>query len=258
MIVKTRNPIRTVNVNVKPNASFSYAVGDKIVNAVVNKIAKEEGGDDGDVAIEKGKPATGEQFFGTPPEDKKVKTGYFSKGKRTVRKDNRKEKRALRRANRKAKYGARPLNPLTEGGKQFYKDKLPKLRKKANGNFEKTLPDGTVVNVPKEEVTIIPPPANNKNAQPTAVETKDLKTPAAVTTQVVNGVVEVSKKYTEDQTEVALNDKGQEQVYKKADVVDADSKEAKKPMSLGLKIGIGVAATAVLGVIIYLMVRPRK
>jgi hypothetical protein len=39
--VKSRNPIRTVNINVKPQESFSYGVGDKIINAAINKIAKE-------------------------------------------------------------------------------------------------------------------------------------------------------------------------------------------------------------------------
>ena len=111
LTVKTRNPIRTVNTNVKPNASFSYAGGDD-----------EKGKDD-----KKGK-------------EKKDKTGFFSKAKRTERKDDRRKERAERKAERKAKYGSRPLNPFSKGGKQFWKDKLPKLKKKANGDFEKTMP----------------------------------------------------------------------------------------------------------------------
>ena len=139
MIVKTRNPIRTVNVNVKPNASFSFADGDE----------------------PKGGTTPTSTGGTTPPADtktKKAKTGYFSKARRTERKDDRKKEKAERKANRKAKYGSRPLNPFSKGGKQFWKDKLPKLRKKSNGDFEKTMPDGSIVIVKGKDVTIIPAP----------------------------------------------------------------------------------------------------
>lgn len=232
MIVKTRNPIRTVNVNVKPNASFSFADGDE--------------------------PKGGT----TPPADtktKKAKTGFFSKARRTERKDDRIKTREERKANRKAKYGSRPLNPFSKGGKQFWKDKLPKLRKKSNGDFEKTMPDGSIVIVKGKDVTIIPAPKGAPaGTQPLAVETADLKTGGQIATIVENGETIVTNTYAENQTEKAVDESGKEQVYKKADVVNADSSEAKKPMSTLVKVGLGVGAAAVLGVIIYLVVRPKK
>jgi hypothetical protein len=219
MIVRSRNPIRTVNTNVKPNNSFSFADGD----------------------------------------DKKAKKGFFSKEKRTLRKDERKEKRAIRKGKREAKYGARPLIGMLKSGKKFFKDRLPSLKKKANGDFEKTLPDGKTVDVPKDQVQILPPPAGAPaGTQPLAVEKSELKTGGQIATENVNGEIIVTNTYSENQTEKAIGENGQEQVYKKADVVDADSSEAKKPMSTLVKVGIGVAATAVLGVIIYLIVRPKK
>jgi hypothetical protein len=222
MIVKTRNPIRTVNVNVKPNASFSYADDAK-------------------------------------DNEKKAKTGFFSKSKRTERKAERVQKRTTRRENRKAKYGARPLIGMLKSGKKYFKDRLPKLKKKANGDFEKTLPDGKTVDVPKEQVTILPPPAGAPaNTPPLAVEKAELKTGGQIATENVNGEIIVTNTYAETQTEKAVDDKGQEQVYKKADVVDEDSKPPKKPMSTLVKVGLGVGAAAILGVIIYLAVRRKK
>jgi hypothetical protein len=239
MIVRSRNPIRTVNVNVKPNNSFSFADGDKPTDGTVP-------------------PTTGGT---TPPADtkaKKAKTGFFSKTRRTERKDDRIKTREERRA-RRAKYGARPLNPFSKGGKQFWKDKLPKLKKKANGDFEKTMPDGSIVIVKGKDVTIIPAPKGApEGTQPLAVETADLKTGGQIATQVVNGETVVTNTYSENQTEKVIGENGQEQVYKKADVVDEGSAEAKKPMSIGIKIAIGVGAAAILGVIIYLAVRQKK
>lgn len=222
MIVKTKNPIREVNVNVKPNGSFSYA-----------------------------------DSTTTPATTKKEKKGFFSKARRAERKADRIKTREERREKR-AKYGARPLNPFTEGGKKFWKDNLPKLRKRADGDFEKTMPDGTRVVVKGKDVTIFPAPANNKNAEPAAIETKDLKTSAAVVTNVVDGAVQVSKKYSENQTEKALDENGVEQVYKKEDVVDANSSEAKKPMSTTTKVLLGIGVAAVLGLGIYFATKKNK
>jgi hypothetical protein len=148
---------------------------------------------------------------------------------------------------------------MLKSGKKFFKDRLPSLKKKANGDFEKKLPDGTTVDVPKDQVQILPPPAGAPaGTQPLAVEKAELKTGGQIATENVNGQVVVTNTYAENQTEKAVDNSGQEQVYKKADVVDEGSKDAKKPMSTLVKVGIGVAATAVLGVIIYLIVRPKK
>lgn len=204
----------------------------------------------------------GEQDFSNAPgpkdKGKKEKTGFFSKQKREERKTVRQARREERRKLRKARYGARPLIGMVKAGKKYFKDRLPKLKRKANGNYEKTLPDGKTIEIPKEQVTVIPAPKNQPNAIPAVIETKDLQTPAEVVTQVVNGEVEVSKNYTEQQTEVAVDDNGVEQVYKKADVVDVDSTEAKKPMSTGMKIGLALGGVAVLGLIGYLILRKKK
>jgi len=266
MIVKTRNPIRTVNVNVRPNGSFSYAD-----NAKGN--------------------------------EKKAKTGFFSKSKRTERKAERVQKRTTRRENRKAKYGARPLNPFTQGGKQFWKNNLPKLRKKANGKFEKTLPDGTKQEIDAANALIIATEAAKKAAAEAAAKqaASDAAAKKAADTKTAADIAaaEAAKKAADDaakkaaeeaakqvvvdtndvdpnqkvvldangqpvqtvadaDTEKALDENGKEQTYKKADVVDEGSAEAKKPMSTLVKVGIGVGAAAILGVIIYLAVRQKK
>lgn len=240
MIVRSRNPIRTVNVNVKPNNSFSFADGDKPTDGTVP-------------------PTTS----GTvPPADKKrkkAKGGYFSKERKEARRDDRIATIEKRRKDRIAKYGARPLIGMLKSGKKYFKDRLPKLKKKANGDFEKTLPDGKTVDVPKDQVQILPPPAGAPaGTQPLAVEKSELKTGGQIATENVNGEIIATNTYAENQTEKAVDNSGKEQVYKKADVVDEGSKDAKKPMSTLVKVGIGVAATAVLGVIIYLIVRPKK
>lgn len=276
MIVKTRNPIRTVNVNVRPNASFSFADGNKPTDGT--------------------KPTA-------DTKTKKAKTGFFSKAKRTERKAERVEKRTTRRENRKAKYGARPLNPFTKGGKQFWKNNLPKLKKKANGKFEKTLPDGTKQEIDAANALIIATEAAKKAAAEAAAKqaASDAAAKKAADTKTAADIAaaEAAKKAADDaakkaaeeaakqvvvdtndvdpnqkvvldangqpvqtvadaDTEKALDENGKEQTYKKADVVDEGSKDAKKPMSTLVKVGIGVGAAAILGVIIYLAVRRKK
>jgi len=274
--VKTRNPIRTVNTNVKPNASFSYAGGDD-----------EKGKND-----KKGK-------------EKKAKTGFFSKAKRTERKDERKEKKAIRIAKRTAKYGARALalNPFTKDGKKFYKDIIPTLKKKINGKFQKTLPDGTQQEIDAANALIIATEAAKKAAAEAAAKkaASDAAAKKAADTKTATDIAaaEAAKKSAEDaakkaaeeaakqpvidkndadtkqpvvldangqpvqniaegDTEKVVDENGNEKVYKKGDVVDEGSKDAKKPMSTLVKVGLGVGAAAVLGVIIYLIVRPKK
>ena len=85
------------------------------------------------------------------------------------------------------------------------------------------------------------------------IETKDLQTKAEIVTTVVNGETVVAKNYSENQTEKATDDKGNEQVYKKEDVVDEGSAEAKKPMSPILKYSLIVGSVLVAGVIGYLI-----
>ena len=244
------------------DGDYSYAVGDKIADKLAEKYGDSEGVAKTPATAEDKKMVLDQMAKG---DTKSKKTGYFSKDKRDIRKgernvrqkerkDDRIATRIERRKNRKAKYGARPLNPFTKGGKQFWKDNLPKLKKKANGNYEKTNQDGKTEEIAKEKVTIIPPPANApKNTPPAVVETKDLQTKAEIVTTVVNGETVVAKNYSENQTEKATDDKGNEQVYKKEDVVDEGSAEAKKPMSPILKYSLIVGSVLVAGVIGYLI-----
>lgn len=245
------------------DGDYSNGIGDNIANKIAEKYGDSEG-----VAKT---PATAEDkkmvLDQMAKEDtKSKKTGYFSKDRRDIRKaergvrqkerrDDRIATRIERRKNRKAKYGARPLNPFTKGGKQFWKDNLPKLKKKANGNYEKTDANGQKSEIDKKDVTVIPPPANApKDTPPAVVETKDLQTKAEVVTTVVNGETVVAKNYSENQTEKATDDTGKEQVYKKEDVVDEGSGEDKKPMSNIVKyslIGGGVLVVGVIGYLIY-------
>ena len=242
MKVITKNPII-----IRKSSSYSNAIGDKLIE----KIADKYGDGDETIVTRKGTEQEKGEAWGAPA--KKEKTGLFSKGKRKERQADRVEKRKERRANRKAKYGARPLNPTTQGGKQFWKDRLPNLKKKADGNYEKTLPDGSKQDIPKEQVQIIPPPAGSKSVEPIAVDKKDLATPQQVVTQVVGNALQVSKNYGEGEIEKVL-DGGAETVYKKADVVDEGSSETKKPMSKNLKIGLWVGGglfVLVAGYLIY-------
>tara|TARA_R110000868_G_scaffold181220_7_gene422080 strand:- start:6786 stop:7544 length:759 start_codon:yes stop_codon:yes gene_type:complete len=252
MIVKSKNPIRIVNVSIQSNDSFSYAIGDKIAD----KIAEKYGDGDDSVTKTQGTEAEKAAVYGA---GKKTKTGFFSKQKREERKAVRVDKRETRRKKRIAKYGARPLIGMLKAGKKAFKDRLPKLKKKADGNYEKTLPDGKTVDVPKEAVTILPAPKDAPaGTPPLAVEKAELKTGGQIATEKVNGEVVVTNTYTENQTETATDNNGKEQVYKIADVVDEGSEEAKKPMSTLAKVGIGVGAAVILGVIVYLVVRPKK
>ena len=235
--------------------------------------------------------------------EKKAKTGFFSKARRTERKDDRIKTRTERREKRRAKYGVRPLNPFTQGGKQFWKNNLPKLKKKANGKFEKTLPDGTQQEIEAANALIVATEAAKKAAAEAAAKkaaADDAAKKAALSKNATDiaaaeaakiAAEEAAKKAAEEaakqvvvdkkdvdpnqkvvldangqpvqtvadaDTEKALDENGNEQTYKKSDVVDENSKEAKKPMSTLVKVGLGVGAAAVLGVIIYLIVRPKK
>lgn len=242
--------------------------------------------------------------------DDAKKTGYFSKAERDKRKaqrgvrqkerkDDRIATRIARRENRKAKYGARPLNPFTKGGKQFWKDNLPKLRKKSNGKFEKTLPDGSKAEVDAANALIIATEAAKKAAADAAAKqaASDAAAKQAADTKNAADIAaaEAAKKAAEDaarkaaeeaakqvvvdkndvdpnqkvvldangqpvqdiateNTETVKDESGKDVVFKKSDVVDDKSAEAKKPMSNIVKyslIGGGVLVVGVIGYLIY-------
>jgi len=199
------------------------------------------------------------------PKDKPKKDGFFSKEKREARKEKRVERRVERRANRKAKYGARPLKTFVHNGVQKFKDKLPKLRKnkKANGEvaFEKTMPDGTVKEIPKSQVKTIP---SAKGGEENHFDMADVNTQKAVVQTVLdNGEVELSKLYNQEETETIPNEQGVDTVYKKEDVADSGdastTSSSSTGMSKGMKIGLIVGGTAlVLGIVAFVIYKSKQ
>lgn len=196
--------------------------------------------------------------------EKKEKTGYFSKNRIKERRDDRHATREKRKSDRKAKYGARPLDAIIKNGLKKFKDKLPKLRKTkgtdGKDKFTKENPDGTTTDVPKDQVTIVPPPT--AGGQESYFDKKDLNTPNEVVKTVLpNGEVELSKLYNQEETETIPNEQGVDTVYKKEDVVD--SGDASSPpstgMSKGMKIGLIVGGSAlVVGIIVFAIYKSRQ
>jgi hypothetical protein len=156
----------------------------------------------------------------------------------------RKENRDRRRATRKAKKDARALKKVSKYGKEIYQDKLPTLNKDASGNFTKTLEDGTSVSVPANQTQTIVAP----NGTSTTFDKKDIDTPKELikTINPTTNQVELIKEYTPEETEVAFDNAGNEQVYKKADVSGMS-----KGLKIGLIVGGSVLGLALIGLIIY-------
>lgn len=156
----------------------------------------------------------------------------------------RKENRDRRRATRKAKKDARALKKVTKYGKEIYQDKLPTLTKDASGNFTKTLEDGTNVSVPANQTQTIVAP----NGTSTTFDKKDIDTPKELikTINPTTNQVELIKEYTPEETEVAFDNAGNEQVYKKADVGGMS-----KGLKIGLIVGASILGLALIGLIIY-------
>ena len=156
----------------------------------------------------------------------------------------RKENRDRRRATRKAKKDARALKKVSKNGKEIYQDKLPTLNKDASGNFTKTLEDGTSVSVPANQTQTIVAP----NGTSTTFDKKDIDTPKELikTINPTTNQVELIKEYTPEETEVAFDNAGNEQVYKKADVGGMS-----KGLKTGLIIGGSILGLALIGLIIY-------
>lgn len=217
----------------------------------------------GDFSNAKGKDkkTTDAKKTTSTPSDKPKKQGFFSKEKRAERKVHRTE----RRANRKAKYGARPLKTFVHNGVQKFKDKLPKLKKKkkADGTvaFEKTMPDGTVKEIPQSQVKTIP---STKGGEDNHFDVADVNTQKAVVQTVLdNGEVELSKLYNQEETETVPNEQGVDTVYKKEDVADTGDAStlptSDTGMSKGMKIGLIVGGSAlVVGIIVFAIYKSRQ
>jgi hypothetical protein len=177
---------------------------------------------------------------GTKRADRRTQRGI----RKSERVAERKENRDRRRATRKAKKDARALKKVSKNGKEIYQDKLPTLNKDASGNFTKTLEDGTSVSVPANQTQTIVAP----NGTSTTFDKKDIDTPKELikTINPTTNQVELIKEYTPEETEVAFDNAGNEQVYKKADVGGMS-----KGLKIGLIVGGSVLGLALIGLIIY-------
>lgn len=177
---------------------------------------------------------------GTKRADRRTQRGI----RKSERVAERTANRERRRATRQAKKNARALKKTTKYGKDIYQDKIPPLTKDATGNFIKTNPDGSTIVIPKEETKTI----TNPNGTTTTYDNKDIISTDKVIQQINPNTKqnELIGEYTEEQTEVALDDKGNEQVYKKADVSGMS-----KGLKIGLIVGGSVLGLALIGLIIY-------
>ena len=152
--------------------------------------------------------------------------------------------RDRRRATRQAKKDARALKKVNKNGKEVYQDKLPILTIDANGNYIKTNPDGSTTIIPKEQIKVIV----NPNGTNTVYDSKDINNAQNVIQKFDTNTnqTQLIEEYTQEQTEVALDEKGNEQVYKKADVGGMS-----KGLKIGLIVGGSILGLALIGLIIY-------
>lgn len=179
---------------------------------------------------------------------KKEKTGLFSKEKKAERKENRAERkqdRSVRRAERRAKRGARPLKTYTKNGKQWFKDHLPKVRKKSDGSFEKVNKDGTttpvadVVKIPKTDILVDKLDANAKQ----------------VVTEIIGGLPQAVVQYSQNEVTAVDGDGGVE-YYKNSDVEEAGGMS--KGVKTALIVGSVLVGLAIIGFVIYKYKKGKK
>ena len=220
-------------------------------------------------------------------EERSILTQIERERIRSERKDMRK--------NRKAKRNAKKLLRLkNKQGKELILFPLTRLRRNKDNKLVKTYPDGTetivkpemavqittiestptgpvkkVIEVDKAEVAeVLQVPINT--VTPQMIEQKKIEVPIAqapiqaqetktIGTENVVGITIDPGNVTTDENGVSYastQTQGQEEPI--ADVIDGNTTEEKKGMSLGLKIGIGVGIVVILGVAGYLIYRSTK
>ena len=220
-------------------------------------------------------------------EERSILTQIERERIRSERKDMRK--------NRKAKRNAKKLLRLkNKQGKELILFPLTRLRRNKDNKLVKTYPDGTetivkpemavqittiestptgpvkkVIEVDKAEVAeVLQVPINT--VTPQMIEQKKIEVPIAQApiqaqetkttgTENVVGITIDPGNVTTDENGVSYastQTQGQEEPI--ADVIDGNTTEEKKGMSLGLKIGIGVGIVVILGVAGYLIYRSTK
>jgi len=188
----------------------------------------------------------------TPPDSTKTPGKFKSflkkeKGKIAAGHAARVEKRAARRAKRNAR-------PLTKTG-QWFHDHLPHVKKKSDGIFSKTLPDGTEQNVPASNVNQLP---SLIGQDPLLVDTTDANG-KKLTTLNVNGVPTAVTQYAANETVQATAPDGTIATYKASDTEDANTPPESEPMSTTTKILIvGGIVLVIAGVLILKDLKNKK
>ncbi len=179
--------------------------------------------------------------------DGKLKT-FLSKEKGKIKAGHqaRVEKRAARRAKRNAR-------PLTKTG-QWFHDHLPHVKKKTDGTFSKTLPDGTEKTVPAANVNQLP-------GTGVLVDKTDANGKKLVT-DTVAGAPTAATQYAANETVQATAPDGSIQTYKATDTEDGESTDDGTPadgsMSTTTMVLLGVGALVVIGAIVYFVKRGKK
>lgn len=190
---------------------------------------------------------------------KKEKTGFFSKEKKEERKENRGERqkdRSVRRAERRAKRGARPLKTYTKNGKQWFKDHLPKVRKKSGGGYEKVNKDGTVTPVADKDVVKIPPPPDSPKGTEEILIDKTETNGKKMVAEFVAGIPEVVVDYAQNEVTAVDGDTGGVEYYKNEDIEDAGGMS--KGTKTALIVGGVLVGLAIIGFVIYKYKKGKK
>jgi hypothetical protein len=210
-----------------------------------------------------------------------------SRGLRLQNKDSRvserianRQARSKRRTDRKAKRNAKKLilvkTPRSADPKFFFPLQKLRLSKKKKGKYEKTYADGTTSEVDRTMVVTDPNTGavydkkEISNATGVPLETVTPQTIKSVeTTTTVDPntnqptlAIEVNDNLISgaDDGNAYLNNDTQGSEEKDANVADDDKKKEgeKQPMTKTTKIIIGVAVTAVVGLIVYAVVKGRN
>lgn len=217
------------------------------------------------------------------------------KSNRVEARTTRKTERIEARSNRKAKRNAKKLLRLrNKQGKEQILFPLTRLRRNKDNKLVKTYPDGTETIVKPEMAvkvtTIEPTPTGNvtkvievdkaevaevlqvpiETVTPQLIEQKKVEVPVAqapiqaqetktIGTENVIGITMDPGNVTTDENGVSYaSTQTQNQEEPIADVVDTNTTEEKKGMSLGVKIGIGVGIAAIIGTVVYFIYKSTK
>jgi hypothetical protein len=279
MIVRTRNPIRIVNKSVNSNDSFSYA-DDAKKTGYFSKAERDKRKADRDKKtgfFSKGKrKERKDDRIKTREERRKNRKakygarpliGILKAGKKffqdrlpkLTKKANGKFEKTNADGSSSEVDAANALIIATEAAKKAEANAIAMkaaadaaAKKAADTKSEADKANAEIARKAAEEAAR---KAAEEAAKQVVVDKKDVDTKQPI---VLDANGQPIQNIPEGDTEKVVDEKGNEEVYKKSDVVDEDSLDTKKPMSTLVKVGIGVGAAVILGVIVYLVVRPKK